>query len=148
MKRAALTIALCMLLFFPVLGMSQEINFTEDEVEEVTEDSGLSVERGALTTLEGLREAGDQPGFSRQGAPTTIGAFIARAIQVLLSISGIVFLLMLLWGGVRYMTAAGNETVIKTAKSTLTAALIGLVITASAYTISVFVLNQIGNVVG
>jgi hypothetical protein len=45
--------------------------------------------------------------------------------------------------GFKWMTAAGNEDAIESAKSIMTAAVIGLIITLLAWAISYFVLNSL-----
>jgi hypothetical protein len=51
---------------------------------------------------------------------------------------------MLIYGGFRYVTSAGNDTAVATAKKTITYALIGLIIVAFAQVIVHFVLNNVG----
>jgi RsiW-degrading membrane proteinase PrsW (M82 family) len=57
----------------------------------------------------------------------------------------VVFLILIIYGGILWMTAAGNEEKVKKAKELITEALIGLVIVLAAYAISYFVLNQLVN---
>ena len=44
----------------------------------------------------------------------------------------------MIYGGITWMTAGGNETTVTNAKKTITAAIIGLVIVISAYAITLF----------
>ena len=48
------------------------------------------------------------------------------------------------YAGVRWMTSRGNEELAAKAKHTLEAAVIGIIITVSAYAISNFVLSRLG----
>jgi len=49
----------------------------------------------------------------------------------------------MLWGGFRWMTAAGNEEKTGEAKKIITAGIIGLVIIFISYAIATFVINQL-----
>ncbi len=74
----------------------------------------------------------------------TISSVIANLVQALLGLTGIIFVVMTVYAGILYMTAAGDDTKVKKAKGLLVKALIGLIIIASAYTITAFVVTQLG----
>ena len=67
-----------------------------------------------------------------------------NVIQTLLGVLGILALVIILVGGFRWMTAMGNEDQVATAKKTITAGVIGLVIIFFAYAIVAFVFNVVG----
>lgn len=62
-----------------------------------------------------------------------------NVINIVLSLLGIIFILLMIYGGVTYMLARGNEEQTKKAKSLITQAIIGLVIILAAYAITYFV---------
>lgn len=72
-----------------------------------------------------------------------IREIIANIIKVALGLLGIAALVLILYGGYKWMTAAGNEDQISEAKKILTNATIGLVIILSAYSIVNFVLTNL-----
>lgn len=72
--------------------------------------------------------------------PTMIG----NLIGVLTGTMGIIFVLLIVFAGIQYMTAAGDDVKVKKAKTMLIQAVIGMIITVSAYAIASFVLSQIG----
>ena len=76
------------------------------------------------------------PGTS-PNASTTPGAFVANFYQFALMIGGILAFGVIVYGGVRYMTSAGNPSGQSDAKEWIEAALLGLLLLAGAY----FVLN-------
>jgi len=79
----------------------------------------------------------------------TLSSIIARVIKVILSMLGIIFIILLIYAGLGWMTSGGNEEKVGKAKKTITAAIIGLVIVLSAYAITVFVIdNLIGSTIG
>jgi hypothetical protein len=66
---------------------------------------------------------------------------IARTlVNVILSVLGIIFLIMTILSGVRWMLAGGNQEKVDKNKRSLTESVIGLAIILGAYAISYFVL--------
>lgn len=59
---------------------------------------------------------------------------------------GAISVIMLIWGGLRYITSGGDSKKITNAKNTILYAIIGLVIAVLAFAIINFVLNTIGSV--
>lgn len=75
---------------------------------------------------------------------STPGALIGNIVKTLMGIVGVVAVLMIVWGGIMYMTSAGNDEKIGTAKKIITGAIIGLAISILAYTLVDFVIKAIG----
>ena len=71
---------------------------------------------------------------------TRVGGIIAAILGML----GTVFLVLTIYAGVLWMTASGEEAKIEKAKEIITAAVIGLAIVLSAYTITYFVGSKLG----
>jgi len=72
----------------------------------------------------------------------------ASIIQVLLGFLGIIAVVLILYAGFLWMTAAGDDAKIKTAKGTLMAGVIGLIIILMAYGIATMVINEIMEATG
>ena len=68
---------------------------------------------------------------------------IGTVIGAVLSLLGVIFFLLIIYGGLRWMLAQGNEAEVEKAKEVLIAAVIGLVIVLSAYAITTFIGNQL-----
>jgi amino acid transporter len=64
---------------------------------------------------------------------------VGTVISSALSLVGIVFFLLIFYGGIRWMIAQGNEEEVEKAKKTIIAAVIGLIIVMAAYAITAFV---------
>lgn len=99
-----------------------------------------TITRGA-TAQQGLQEA-----VSGTGLPQTpIEATAANLIIVILGIVGILFMLLILYGGYSWMmgSRSGNEKDIAQAKTILTNATIGLIIITLAYAITYFIASQL-----
>ncbi|MEI8360567.1 MAG: pilin [bacterium] len=67
----------------------------------------------------------------------------AGVINVLMGFLGLVAVVIILFGGFKWMTAAGAEDKIEEAKKLLVAGVVGLVIILSAWAIATFVIDQI-----
>lgn len=68
---------------------------------------------------------------------------IARIINVVLGILGIVVTLIIIAGGFRWMTAGGNEEAVGQAKKIISAGVIGLLIIIIAYALSSWIFSVI-----
>ncbi len=97
----------------------------------------------ALTVREGAEaaRADDMPA-------ELIGAdgVFTQLTNVALYIVGAISVIMLIWGGLRYILSGGDNKKITDAKNTILYAIIGLVIAILAFAIVNFVLNAIGSV--
>ncbi len=68
---------------------------------------------------------------------------IALIIRVILGLLGTLALVVVVYAGFKWMTSGGNEETVKGAQKMLVAALIGLAIILSAYSITRFVTAQL-----
>lgn len=73
----------------------------------------------------------------------TLAETISNLIKVALGFLGIIFLILILYAGFMWMTAAGNEDKISKAKDIIKAAVIGVAVIISAYAITFFVIDNI-----
>lgn len=87
----------------------------------------------------GLGEAANIGGIPQTGGEEAIPNLIGNIIMGALGSVGIIFLILMIVGGVMWMTASGNEERVTKAKSLITNAVIGMVIVFSAYAITYFV---------
>ena len=63
-------------------------------------------------------------------------------INTLLSLLGIIAVIMIVVGGIRYTTSAGDSARIKGAKDTITYSVVGLIVAILSFTIVNFVLDK------
>lgn len=68
---------------------------------------------------------------------------IMNIINVLLGFLGILAIIIILWGGFRWLTSGGNEEKVGEAKKIITAGIIGLIIIFTSYAIASFVIQQL-----
>ena len=74
---------------------------------------------------------------------TDIANIIGSLIGQVMGFVGVIFLVLMIYGGFLWMTAGGNEEQIKKAKSLITGAVIGIIIIFSAYAITSFVVSSV-----
>jgi len=79
------------------------------------------------------------------GDETQVLTMVGSAINIFLSILGIIFLILMIYGGFTWMKAMGKEEDVSKAKEVIRAAIIGLVIVMSAYAIAYFVTTRLEN---
>lgn len=92
----------------------------------------------------GLNQTAVKAGFETTtvASPESIAG---RVIQTILSLIGILFLGLAIYGGIQWMTAQGNEKSLTQAKGILENAIVGLIIVMAAYALSYFVLKSIAS---
>ena len=79
------------------------------------------------------------PGAGQEQLATIIGTLINGA----LAISGVIFLVLIIYGGFRWMTAQGAPDEIEKAKEIIRSAIIGIVLLALAFAITNFVIHAV-----
>jgi len=92
------------------------------------------------TMLKYLEITAKAAGF---GEPQSLPEIIGALIGTFLSLLGVIFLILIIYGGFIWMTSAGNENKVLQAKMILTRAIVGLIIILSAYSITTFVFYAI-----
>lgn len=92
----------------------------------------------AQTSVLGNRPAGVPARFE------TIANIVDSAFTITIVVSGVIFVFLLLLGGVQYLTSLGNEDAAVKARKVMINAGIGLVIVLTAYALGNYVLNLLG----
>lgn len=90
-----------------------------------------------------LREAGSVAGYDPNTTQTTFAQNVGIIVRAILSLVGVIFTALIVYAGIMWMTAHGEEDKIKKAQDILKASIIGLVITLSAYSISAFIVPRL-----
>jgi hypothetical protein len=107
--------------------------------------------QGFTSDKTGLEEAANRAQFAtdlpcRSQPGGCLPYFAGNVITAGLGLFGSVFFALILWGGLKWMTAQGDEKRVKDAQDTIKNAVIGLVVTIAAYSIATFTLDAIGTV--
>jgi len=84
-----------------------------------------------------------QIGSAYGGQKTDLRIIITEFIKLALSFLAIIFVVLILYAGFRYMTAAGNQDQTKKSMAQIRDAVIGLIIVLAAWAITSFILRAI-----
>jgi hypothetical protein len=79
---------------------------------------------------------------------TDIRDVIINLINILLGFLGIIFIIIILWGGVQWMFSGGNEDLVGSARKTLVSGLIGIAIIITSFSIVQFVISSLAESTG
>ncbi len=90
-----------------------------------------------------LQKAGGSWGGVRPLGSASLTGIVATVVKVFLGLLGIIFLILIIYAGFMWMTAAGDEEKVTKAKDTLQRAVIGLIIITAAYSITYFVFKAL-----
>lgn len=87
-------------------------------------------------------EGGENTKICKTNA-TSLSGVIKGVINILLFVAGMIAVLMIVIGGLRYITSDGDSNRASQARNTILYALIGLIVAISAYAIVNFVLSAV-----
>ncbi len=104
-------------------------------------DSAADTSYGLDTTAEAVTPFKAQVGGDENFLQTRTG----QLIGYILSFVGVLFLLLMIYAGLTWMTAGGNQEQIKKARSLMINAVLGLIIVLGAYAITAFIGQQLMN---
>ena len=91
----------------------------------------------------GINEIGNVYGNNK----TDVRVIIANFIKVILGFLAAIFLVLIVFSGFRYMTAAGNEEQTKKAVAQIRDAVIGLLIVIASWALTAFILRLLSRAV-
>lgn len=128
MRKKIISLALLALFIVPLVSLSLATPVT------ASDDFGLTFVKNGT---EGINLGATDP-----------RTMAAKVINVVLTLLGTVAVVIVLLGGFKWMTAAGNDDKIGEARKLLGAGVIGLVIILAAWGITTFVLNEVMNATG
>jgi hypothetical protein len=94
----------------------------------------------AQTTEDSIRQGLDKTGTAPS---TSVDSVIKTVINILSLVVGVVAVIMIIIGGLKYITSSGDSNNVSSAKNTILYAIIGLVIVALAQVLVRFVLDQV-----
>jgi hypothetical protein len=101
-----------------------------------------NINNGVNSALTGT---GDQCEVSTSAPTNSLASLAKTVVNILSLIVGILAVIMIIYGGLRYITSGGSSEGVGGAKNTIIYAIIGLVIVALAQLIVHFVLNAAFN---
>jgi len=90
-----------------------------------------------------IEDVGKGGGYETNAETTNLRSIIGAIIRAALTLIGGLFLIMMVYGGYSWMTDRGDSEKVKTAKDTITRAIIGLIIVMGAYAITNFITGRL-----
>ncbi|MFA5854330.1 MAG: hypothetical protein WC866_04590 [Patescibacteria group bacterium] len=100
----------------------------------------VALAQGAVTSNELLPgQIATELGQQQQDLRITI----ARIVRTAMSLLGIIAVMIILYGGFKWMTSGGSDEAVGDSKKIITAGIIGLIIILTAYAIASFVINSL-----
>lgn len=128
------------LIFFLLISTSLVLPLSA-RAEESANTSGSFFEQST-----GLKETAEKTGHTKQklfGSAESIEVGAGTIINVALSFVGVIFMGLLVFSGMMWMTAGGNEQRVERSKTTIIRSLVGLAIILLAYAVSYFLINAL-----
>ncbi|HTW96399.1 MAG TPA: hypothetical protein VMD74_01930 [Candidatus Methylomirabilis sp.] len=89
----------------------------------------------ANDVVNNLQNVGQLGGFNPETNETSISAIAGTIVAALLSLLGVIFIGLLIYGGITWMMAEGDEQKVEKAQKIMRNAIIGLIITVSVFAI-------------
>ncbi len=90
-----------------------------------------------------LQKAAGEAGYDANTGATTFASTLGLVVRVVMSFAGIIFLALMVYAGYLWMTARGEEAKVDKAQNMIRSAVIGLIITLGAYSITQFIVPKI-----
>ncbi|MFH0857043.1 MAG: hypothetical protein V1860_04045 [bacterium] len=122
-------VSICAASFACITAPAKNANADSGDMFQDMQDEGLKIIGGTA--------------YGSEKPQNSVMAIIAEFIKLVLSFLGLIFVILLLYAGFLWMTAAGNEDQVAKAKSIFSNGIMGLIIVLSAYAITYFVLEKI-----
>lgn len=101
------------------------------------------VDDGGVSDL--LDQTAQRAGYDVKTRDDHLTPIFKTVIDIALTFLGVVFMILMVYGGVLWMTDQGNEEQVKKAKDLIISALIGLVIVLAAYAITWLILTVLSS---
>lgn len=128
--------------FDPSSAAGTDIPADEDSIKSPSTGLGNAFNTGPGSPLNAVAVQG--AGYN---TTATFESIIGQVITMTLGLLGVIFLILAIYGGFKWMTAAGNEEAVEKAKKTITDAILGMVIVLAAFVISKFIVGTLGDIV-
>lgn len=134
-KLATVTIASLMLL----IPTAAPVFVASVSADSITSNLCTGAEAAAQSGTSGCGTAGSGNGTD------DLKGWAARIVNIFSVVVGVVAIIMIIYGGFRYITSGGDSSNVGTAKNTIIYAIVGLIIVALAQVIVHYVLNTATN---
>ncbi len=103
---------------------------------------------GLLNSINTNTQDAAKPSFSVDPTKSDLSTIIGAFISVILGLVGVIFLIIVVYAGIMWMVAEGEQAKVVKARTMLFQSAIGLAITLGAYTISYFIFTSLQKATG
>lgn len=93
----------------------------------------------------GLGKTASKAGYTDALAKLEPENLIVQGLGMVFSFVGVLFLIMMIFGGLKWMIATGNDTEVAKAKKIVVQGIVGVLIIFAAYAITYFVVQFFGS---
>jgi hypothetical protein len=100
-------------------------------------------QQGEIPSASDRMETVGEGGGYESADETTMAELLGYAVNAFLGLLGIIFIILVLIGGAKYMTASGNKEKARAGLAMIRHAIIGLIIVVGSYAIWYFVLANL-----
>ncbi|MFA6171311.1 MAG: hypothetical protein WCW77_02810 [Patescibacteria group bacterium] len=91
-----------------------------------------------------LKKFNTGAGFKEDTDKDALFKYIGKAVNLMIVALGIIFLCLIIYGGLEWMQAMGNDEKVKKAQDIMRNAVIGLIIAVGAYALANFATTALG----
>jgi len=105
---------------------------------------GTEAQRAVCEAEEGaVWDETKDPPCTRPAGEKSMNEMIQTIINVMLFIVGILSVVMIIFGGIRYVSSAGNKSAVDSAKNTIVYAVVGLIVAILAFALVQWMFSSI-----
>jgi len=138
LKKITILIFVFSIFVIPSVLFAQQTQITKDS------ESFLLVQAGRSTNW-GLDTVAQNTGLTKEGSSLSFPRFLGSLINPLLAVLGSVFLVLIIYAGIMWMTAQGNDEKVARAKKIINTSVVGLLLVTFAYVIARFLVSNVFN---
>ncbi|MFH1404788.1 MAG: hypothetical protein ABIH21_01660 [Patescibacteria group bacterium] len=122
-------------------AQSGSVEFTEPTVIVAPPPTTEFVTEGLKITANAAKFDNFEEGKPSTNTAATISNIVATYASILIGLTGIIFVVLLIYAGILWMTAMGDGEKVTKSKKLMGSAIIGIVIVIAAYSATLFVFN-------
>ncbi len=139
-KNILIAVFFIALMVVPYFVFAQSNSYSVEDGYGYTDDATGNNNKNPLDRVTGV--ASDSS-YDTAIGEDSLGFIISKVINGFLSILGVIFLALMIYGGFLWMTAQGSDEQVTKAKGLIRNAIIGMIIVVAAYAITYFVLDAV-----
>ena len=108
----------------------------------LTASSAFALDANTSAVCQGVGLISGASDCAQPANSTSVDSILSTTINIMSIVAGIIAVIMIIVGGIKYTTSSGDSNRVNSAKNTILFAIIGLVVAALAQAIAHFVLHK------